>query len=153
MNEYILPITFGIDEQLITCGAVLSGFTILPQRKIIISLIIMALSNSLPDTLSYYNEKKGEGKDTNEALKLSSAVFAAEILSTLIILIPFFVFKDKNKAIASCYMLILFILLSSNYYRERNIIKSLSKLPIYIGIAFTIWKISEFARKHFKVTI
>ena len=153
MSNYLLPISFGIDEQLITCGAVLSGFVSYPQKKIIIALIIMALSNSLPDTLSYYDQKIEEGQSRIESLKLSFIVFISEIISTLIILIPFFILKNKNNAIIGCYILIALILVTSNYYKDYNIVSALSKLPIYMIIALIIWFISDRANKYYGITV
>ena len=75
MDKYLNPISVGIDEQLITLCAVLSGYLNFPQQRIIIALIIMAFSNSLPDCLSYYDEKIGEKVEQKEAMKLSLVVF------------------------------------------------------------------------------
>ena len=80
IQKYLNPITFGLDEQLITLCAVLSGYLSFPQKRIIIALIIMAFSNSLPDTLSYYEEKVGDGQEKNLALKESAIVFLSEII-------------------------------------------------------------------------
>ena len=153
VNENIVPITFGIEEQMITCGAVLSGFTLYPKKKIIIALIIMALSNSLPDTLSYYDEKIGGGVEESKAIELSSVVFGSEIISTVIILLPFIFIKDKNKAILCCYLLITAILISANYLTSRNLVSSLFKLPIYAAICLFIWYISKVASERFDISV
>ncbi len=153
LDKYLNPISFGIDEQLITLCAVLSGYLNFPQHRIIIALIIMAFSNSLPDCLSYYDEKIGEKMDKKEAMKLSLVVFLSEMLSTLIVLLPIIMMNNTKAAIATSYVLIFIILISVNYYRDKDIEGAIMKLPLYVLVGFTIWFISKMAQKYFKVSV
>ena len=152
-EKYFNPISFGIDEQLITLCAVLSGYLNFPQQRIIIALIIMAFSNSLPDCLSYYDEKVDEKVDKKEAMKLSLVVFLSEMLSTLIVLLPIIMMDNTKAAIATSYVLIFIILISVNYYRDKDIEGAIMKLPLYVLVGFIIWFISKMAQKHFKVSV
>ena len=149
----IQPITFGLDEQLITLSAVLSGYLNFPKKKILIALIIMAFSNALPDCLSYYDEKIGNGVDKDEAMKLTMVVFVTEVLSTVVILLPIILINNIKNGIMISYSLIFIILVYINYYKGRNILGALEKMPIYFAIGFSIWFISKMAQKYFKVDV
>jgi len=153
LDKYLNPISFGVDEQLITLCAVLSGYLNFPQHRIIIALIIMAFSNSLPDCLSYYDEKIGEKMDKKEAMKSTAIVFLSEMLSTLIVLLPIIMMNNTKAAIATSYVLIFIILISINYYRDKDIEGAIMKLPLYVLVGFTIWFISKMAQKYFKVSV
>ena len=105
IQKYLSPIIFGLDEQLITLCAVLSGYLSFPQKKIIIALIIMAFSNSLPDTLSYYENKIGNGQEKELALRESAIVFSSEIISTFIVILPIIFIKDTKTSIILSYVI------------------------------------------------
>lgn len=153
IQKYLNPITFGLDEQLITLCAVLSGYLSFPQKRIIIALIIMAFSNSLPDTLSYYEEKVGDGQEENLALKESAIVFLSEIISTFIVILPILFIKDTKTSIILSYVIIFTILILVNYYKNKDILGAMYKLPIYILIGFIIWFISKMSQKYLKISI
>jgi len=153
IQKYLNPITFGLDEQLITLCAVLSGYLSFPQKRIIIALIIMAFSNSLPDTLSYYEEKVGDGQEKNLALKESAIVFLSEIISTFIVILPILFITDTKISIILSYVIIFTILIFVNYYKNKDILGAIYKLPIYILIGFIIWFISKVSQKYLKISI
>lgn len=153
IQKYLSPITFGLDEQLITLCAVLSGYLSFPQKRIIIALIIMAFSNSLPDTLSYYENKVGNGQEKELALRESAIVFSSEIISTFIVILPILFIKDTKISIILSYVIIFTILIFVNYYKNKDILSAISKLPIYILIGFIIWFISTMSQKYLKISI
>ena len=153
IQKYLSPITFGLDEQLITLCAVLSGYLSFPQKRIIIALIIMAFSNSLPDTLSYYEEKVGDGREKGLALKESAIVFLSEIISTFIVILPILFITDTKTSIILSYVIIFTILIFINYYKNKDILGAIYKLPIYILIGFIIWFISKVSQKYLKISI
>src|SRR6056300_1577698 len=99
LDRYFHPISFAIDEQLITLCAVLSGYLNFSHHKIIVALIIMAFSSSLPDVLSYYDEKITEKVDEKEAIELSFVVLISGIISTFVVLLPIILIKDTKIAI------------------------------------------------------
>ena len=153
-DKLLSAFIFGIDEQLITLCAVLSGYLSFPQKKIIIALIIMAFSNSLPDCASYYDEKISDDKmDKSQALKLTSMVFISEMMSTIIVLIPIILIKNTKKAIITSYVLIFSMILYAHYYRSKNIEESIMKLPIYASIGIILWLISTGAQKYFNISV
>ena len=150
LDKYFHPISFAIDEQLITLCAVLSGYLNFSHHKIIVALIIMALSSSLPDVLSYYDEKITEKVDKKEAMELAFVVFIASILSTVVVMLPIIIIKDTKIAIITSYILMGTILLLTNYYREKNIYDAAMKLPLYAFVCVITWFISKLAQKYFK---
>ena len=149
-DRYFHPISFAVDEQLITLCAVLSGYLNFSHHKIIVALIIMAFSSNLPDVLSYYAEKITEKVDEKEAIELSFVVLISGILSTLVVLLPIILIKDTKIAIISSYILMSLILVLTNYYREKDIYKALMKLPLYALVCVITWSISKLAQKYLK---
>ena len=113
----------------------------------------MAFSNSLPDTLSYYEEKVGDGQEKNLALKESAIVFLSEIISTLIVILPILFITDTKISIILSYVIIFTILIFVNYYKNKDILGAIYKLPIYILIGFIIWFISKVSQKYLKISI
>ena len=150
LDRYFHPMSFAIDEQLITLCAVLSGYLNFSHHKIIVALIIMAFSSNLPDVLSYYDEKITEKVDEKEAIELSFVVLISGILSTLVVLLPIILIKDTKIAIISSYILMGVILLLTNYYREKDIYKAAIKLPLYVIVCVITWIISKLAQKYLK---
>lgn len=150
LDRYFHPMSFAIDEQLITLCAVLSGYLNFPHHKIIVALIIMAFSSNLPDVLSYYDEKITEKVDEREAIELSFVVFISGMLSTLFVLLPIILIKDTKIAIISSYILMGVILLVTNYYREKDIYKATMKLPLYVIVCVITWIISKLSQKYLK---
>ena len=151
LDRYFHPISFAIDEQLITLCAVLSGYLNFSHHKIIVALIIMAFSSSLPDVLSYYDEKITEKVDEKEAIELSFVVLISGIISTFVVLLPIILIKDTTIAIISSYILMGVILLLTNYYREKDIYKASMKLPLYALVCVITWIVSKLSQKYFKI--
>lgn len=151
LDRYFHPISFAIDEQLITFGAVLTGYLNYPHSKIMSALIIMAFSGSLPDILSYYDEKITDGGEREEALKMAFIVFFAEIFSAMLVISPLLFINNIKIGITISYILICIILLLTNYYRDKDIFQSLMKLPLYTLVCLTIWFISKITHRYFKI--
>jgi hypothetical protein len=151
LDRYFNPISFAIDEQLITFGAVLSGYLNFSHRKIIVALIIMAFSSSLPDVLSYYDEQITDGEKREEALKMAFIVFISEIMAAMLVISPLLFINNIKIGITISYILICIILLLTNYYRDKDLYQSLMKLPLYILVCLTVWFISKITHKYFKI--
>ena len=113
----------------------------------------MAFSNALPDCLSYYHEKINDGINKKKAIKMTTIVFLTEVISTLIIITPIIFINDTKTSILISYSFIFLILLFINYYKDKNIVESLEKMPVYFSIGFIIWVISKMAQKYFKIDI
>lgn len=150
LDRYFHPISFAVDEQLITLCAVLSGYLNFSHHKIIVALIVMAFSSSLPDVLSYYDEKMTEKVDKKEAIELSFVVFISSMLSTFVVLLPILLIKNTKIAIITAYILMGIILLLINYYREKDIYQAAIKLPLYALVCVIIWLISKLTQKYLK---
>lgn len=147
-NSIKQAFSFGMNEQLITLMSVLSGYIRYPKKKIILALIIMTFSNSLPDCISYYQDTYYDTKDVKASLKASGIAFISEMLSALAIILPILFISNNTLSIKVSYCVIIILLFINLYYLlDYNITKSIINLVIYLSISILIYYISYYTSK------
>ena len=135
MNDDIKKaFSFGMNEQLITLMSVLSGYIMYPKKKIILALIIMTFSNSLPDCISYYQNTYYDTKDIKASLEITSIAFISEMLSALAIILPIIFISNTTLSIKVSYFIIIILLFVNLYYLlDYSIFKCIINLEMVFG--------------------
>ena len=147
-------VSFGLNEQLITLMAVMSGFLGYSRKRIILALIIMSFSNSIPDAISYYQDNYEETKDRNYSIKQALFAFMSEMMASVIILVPIILIKNTHNSIKLSYLFIASILFINLRYLMKYDLSSTSiQMVIYGLVGICIYYISYFSSKYFNLNV
>tara|TARA_Y100000389_G_scaffold82319_1_gene78926 strand:- start:1662 stop:2135 length:474 start_codon:yes stop_codon:yes gene_type:complete len=153
-NEMIKSISFGLNEQLLMISAMLAGLIGSSKTTIIYTLILISLSNSLPDTISYYQNVYQDTKDEYESVKISSYVLMTELLTSVIVLLPIILIDKPKVAIPVTYCIICVMsILNLHYLIGYDIKETTKQFVIYIFIVGLIYFISKESKSYFKINI
>ena len=153
-KDLIKSMSFGLNEQLIMLSSILAGLIGVKRSTVIFTLILISLSNSLPDTISYYQNSHQETNDASKSMKIAGYVFMTEMIVAVCIILPIILIPDLKISIIVSYLLaILICYLNLLFLMNYNIRESTFQLVIYILIIVIIFTISKLAKKYFKINI
>lgn len=153
-KEMIKPMSFGMSEQLLMLSSILAGLIGSKKEIVIFTLILISFSNSLPDTISYYQNSYQENNDVSKSLVIAGYVFITELIVASFIIAPIILIPNTTIAIMVSYTFaIVLCYVNLRYLMHYDMKQSLSQLVIYASLASTIFAISKGAKKYFKINI
>lgn len=154
LDEEKEAISFGLNELLLMISSVLAGILSYSTKNIIFTLMLISLSSSLPDTISYYQNIYQENKDAYKSAKISSYVFLTQFITTILLISPLIVVHTKLVGVMISYIIIITLnFINLRYIIGYDLSKTALQMSIYSFISLIVYGISVFAKNYFKITI
>lgn len=147
-------IILGMHDALVSLTGLIAGlfFAFTDTNIIIISCIISSITASLSMAAANYLAVKA----TNKQHALISAVYTgiAYMITCVLLILPFFVFSNRNIALFSVLIIAICIIFGFNrfFYRRQNFIQHfIEMLTICTIVSITAFIIGEIANKVFGI--
>ncbi len=147
-------IILGMHDALVSLTGLIAGlfFAFTDTNIIIISCIISSITASLSMAAANYLAVK----TTNKQHALISAVYTgiAYMITCVLLILPFFVFSNRNIALFSVLIIAICIIFGFNrfFYRRQNFIQHFTEmLTICTIVSITAFIIGEIANKIFGI--
>ena len=92
--------SFGVNEVVLTLLCAFTGFLDFSKKELLYVLAVTALASSIPDLFSFYTiARKDDKKSMKDAMLSTIPVMSSEILTTVLLGIPLFLFNKRKKRV------------------------------------------------------
>ena len=92
--------SFGVNEVVLTLLCAFTGFLDFSKRELLYVLAVTALASSIPDLFSFYSiARKDKRMSMKDALLSTLPVMGSEIVTTMILGIPLFLFSQRKERV------------------------------------------------------
>lgn len=142
-NTLSIGSTFGSISGIITSlGAIIGMYGAnLPSKPIIISLVSIAMSDSISDALGIYYGVNVE-EDNQESFNQASRAFIAKFFFPLLMVIPFLLLEKSNAVMVNllCSLTVVLVVSSSVFKKQTEIITNMLIVLIAIILIYNVGK-------------